>query len=229
LGVYRNAYVGRLVDIVGRDHELLKVYVGDDAFEALARAYVRERPSRTSNARWFSHALPEFLAEAEPYRGMAQLAELARIERALSDAFDAADAPVVTLDELKSMPPEHWSDLVFVPHPSAFRLDLSSNAFAIWTALKSEAEPPAPAGLEAPQRLLVWRHGTMPKVRALEPEEAMMWTEAARAVRFGVLCELAATYDDPEGAALRAARYLQSWISAGLLSLARLTPPIRRR
>ena len=45
---------------------------------------------------------------------------------------------------------------------------------------------------------------------------------AAKGVRFGVLCELAATFDDPDGAALRVAQYLQAWIGAGLLSMASL-------
>jgi len=36
----------------------------------------------------------------------------------------------------------------------------------------------------------------------------MLWDEAARGVRFGVLCEMAATYDDPDRAALHAAGYL---------------------
>jgi hypothetical protein len=59
-------------------------------------------------------------------------------------------------------------------------------------------------------------------VRPLGPEEAMMWDEAGKGVSFAALCQLMATFDDPEGAALRAAGYLQSWITAGMLSGAKL-------
>ncbi len=48
----------------------------------------------------------------------------------------------------------------------------------------------------------------------------MLWDEAANGVRFGMLCEMAATYDDPDGAAARAAGYLQGWIASGLLTSA---------
>jgi hypothetical protein len=51
-------------------------------------------------------------------------------------------------------------------------------------------------------------------------EEAMMWIEASRGARFGVLCEMLATFDDPDGAALRAAGYLQGWLEAEMLSAA---------
>jgi hypothetical protein len=46
----------------------------------------------------------------------------------------------------------------------------------------------------------------------------MMWDEAANGVPFGVLCEMLATYDDPDGAAARGAGYLHGWITSGLLT-----------
>jgi hypothetical protein len=186
----------------------------------MARAYVKACPSHNQNARWFSHGLPEFLEQSSPYREARELADLARLERALNDAFDAEDAAVLTLPKLAKHAPERWGDLFFTPHPSAARLDLATNAFAIWRALKDEETAPPVEALS--ERLIVWRNGTVASVRPLGSEEVMMWDEAAKGVRFGVLCELAATFDDPDGAALRVAQYLQAWIGAGLLSKASL-------
>lgn len=64
-------------------------------------------------------------------------------------------------------------------------------------------------------------------LRPLGAEEAMMWTEAAKGVRFGVLCEMLATFDDPDHAALRAAQYLQGWLLSGALAGAAISA--RRR
>jgi hypothetical protein len=125
---------------------------------------------------------------------------------------------VVRLGDLARHAPERWADFRFTPHPSAERLDLSTNAFDMWLALKEADVPPEAARLSDRARLIVWRQDVTPTVRALGAEEAMMWDEAARGVRFSILCELAATYADPDGAALRAAQYLQGWIAAGLLS-----------
>ena len=219
-GVYRNAYVGRLVEMIANDHEYLKTYVGDDYFDTLARAFVAAHPSHTQNARWFAESLPDFLGSTEPYAFNPQLSELALLERALGFAFDAADAPVVTLAHLQAIDPNDWEHLVFTAHPSAKVLELKTNALAIWSALRSEDMPPDVEILDTPQRCLVWRHDNTPMVRALPPEEAMMWKEAAKAVPFGQLCELIAVFDDPETAPVRAAQTLQGWLAAGLLTKA---------
>ena len=217
-GVYRYAYGSRLVEALRNDHELLHSYLGDETFDEMGHAYVKARPSEHPNLRWFSRGLPEFLKSAEPYCNHPVLADLAALERALNDAFDAAEGEVLELTAMASFAPERWNDLTFRPHPSAARLDLFTNASAVWLALKNDETPPDAATLEEPSRILVWRQNTTPMFRELPPEEAMMWDEAASGIPFGVLCEMLATYDDPDGAAARGAGYLHGWITSGNLT-----------
>jgi hypothetical protein len=217
-GVYRYAYGSRLVEAMRNDHELLHLYLGDEMFDEMGHAYVKARPSEHPNLRWFSQALPEFLKTAEPYCDHPVLSDLAALEKALNDAFDAAEAPVLELTAMAAFAPEAWPDLKFRPHPSAARLDLSTNAAAIWLALKNDETPPDAAALEAPSRVLIWRQDVTPMFRELPTEEAMMWDEAANGIPFGVLCEMLATYDDPDSAAARGAGYLHGWITSGILT-----------
>jgi len=217
-GVYRHAYVSRLVDVVRNDHKLLHAYLGDEAFSKVARAYIAARPSRNQNARWFSQGLPDFLAATELENPEA--AELAALERMVNDAFDAADAPVLSTTDLAVIPPDEWAGLKFVPHPSCRRLDLQTNAYAIWAALKDDAVPPPALKLKEAECVVAWRRDVTPLMRRMGGQEAMMWSEAGKGIPFGALCELVAIYDDPDGAAMRAAQHLQGWISAGMLSKA---------
>lgn len=219
-GVYRNAYVGRLVEIIGNDHPLAALYLGPDAFDDLARGYVAAHPSTTQNARWVSRHLTAFARQTPRFAPYAQVGDLIAIEAALNTAFDAADDEVLSLAALQEVPPEQWDMLVFTPHPSAQRLTLTSNALDLWAALKDDEE--VPEAEDAAVDLLVWRQETSPMLRQLLPEEAMMWDEAAKGVRFGVLCEMLATFDDPDTSALRAAQYLQGWLLAGALSTVRV-------
>src|SRR6185503_15170209 len=122
-----------------------------------------------------------------PYSGHPVLAELAGLEKALNDAFDAAEGKVVELTDMAGFAPEAWSGLRFRPHPSASRLELTTNAAAIWLALTADEEPPDPVRLDQPSRILVWRKDVKPVFRELGSEEAMMWDEAANAIPFGVL------------------------------------------
>jgi hypothetical protein len=217
-GVYRHAYGSRLVDALRNDHGLLHQYLGDEMFDAMGHAYVAARPSHHPNLRWFSQGLPGFLRATEPYRHHPVLADLAALEKALSDAFDAADAPVVALTDMAGFAPEVWSTLKFETHASSRRLDVSTNAAAVWLALKNDETPPDAVALEQPGRLLIWRQDVTPMFRELDAEEAMMWDEAASGIPFGVLCSMLATYEDPDSAAARGASYLHGWITSGLLS-----------
>ena len=219
-GVYRYAYGSRLVEALRNDHELLHRYLGDETFDDMGYAYVKARPSEDPNLRWFSQGLPDFLTSTEPYRQHPVLADLAALEKALNDAFDAREGSVLALEAMAGFAPELWNGLVFQPHPSAARLDHSTNAAAIWMALKNDETPPEAETLAESSRLLVWRQDTTPMFRELPAEEAMMWDEASTGIPFGVLCEMLATYDDPDNAAARGATYLHGWITAGLLAAA---------
>lgn len=218
LGVYQHAYAARLVEVVRNDHGVLATYMSDEAFEVMARGYIAAHPSRFPNARWFASALPEFLAANEDTRGFVELSEIAALERALGRAFDAADAPVLDVAGLAKHPPETWGGLMFVPHPSVSLLRCRTNAFEIWRALKDEAAPPSAKTLAEPEALLVWRRETTPRVRSVQPEEAMMWAEAVRGTTFSRLCELVAVFGGADDADARSAGTLLGWLNEGLLS-----------
>ena len=224
LGVYRNAYVQRLAEVLASDHEHLKSYLGDEAFDDMARSYIAAHPSHHPNARWFGRELPAFLSTARPYSEHAQVGELAVIEDALNDAFDAPDAPILGLGDLAGVEADDWPDLVFTPHPSARRLMLATNALDIWTALSQGEAPPEPVMLATRQAVIVWRGAENPMLRALAPDEDMMWCEAAKGTRFASLCELLATCDDPSTAPQRAAAHLSGWFGTGLLTGTRRRP-----
>jgi hypothetical protein len=130
-GVYRYAYSSRLVEAMRNDHELLHLYLGHEMFDEMGNAYVRAHPSEHPNLRWFSKSLPDFLRLNAPYSAHPVLSDFAALEKALNDAFDAAEGAVVELTDMAAFAPEAWSDLIFQAHPSAFRLDVSTNAAAI--------------------------------------------------------------------------------------------------
>jgi hypothetical protein len=143
-------------------------------------------------------------------------------EKALADAFDGPDAKPLDIAALAALEPEDWPRLVFQPVPPATRLTFDTNAAEIWTALKNESVPPRPSRLPEPQALIVWRQDFMARFRPLSTEEAMMWDEVGKGVRFGLLCEMVATFAGEDKAELRAASYLKGWVDRGMLAGFRL-------
>jgi len=221
-GVYRNAYVLRLIEVLTEDYEQLHAYLGDAGFAKLARAYIDAHPSDRRSARDFGRHMPRFLRHADTYAKHSELAEIAELEKALGDAFDGSDAELLSLEHLAAIAPQDWPRLVFEPHPTAIRLTFTTNAVDLWSALYGEARPPKPRRLEERAAVIVWRQAFMSRFRPLPPEEAMMWDEAAKGVAFGVLCEMVATFAGTDGAELRAASFLKGWVDTGMLTNCRI-------
>jgi hypothetical protein len=221
--VYRNGYVLRLIEILEKDYPQLRSLLGLDRFDILARGYIAANPSHVRNARWFGNALPQYLETANGYRRRPVLAEIAAIEAALNDAFDAPDSTTVIAADMGCVPPEDWERLVFQFHPSVRILACRTNAARIWMALtREEDRKPRAKTLKVSETAFVWRQQTSAKLRILSPEEAMACAEAARGVPFVRLCELIAVFDRPDSAAQRAAGYLKGWIETGALQSIRI-------
>jgi hypothetical protein len=217
-GVYRHAYVARLAEILGDDYEQVHAYLGDEGFARLVKAYIDANPSDRRSARWFGRHMPTFARETAPFSNHREVSEIAALEKALSDAFDGPNAEPLSIDQLAALAVDDWPRLVFQPHPTTIRLTFTTNAADIWSALKDETAPPKLERFPEPQALLVWRQDFMAHFRPFGAEESMMWNEAARGVRFGVLCEMVAMFGGEDEAELRAATYLRGWIDLGLLT-----------
>jgi hypothetical protein len=221
-GVYRNAYVARLAEVLADDYEQVHAYLGDARFAKLAKSYIAAHPSDRRSARDFGRHVPDFLKTNPAFAAHAEVAEIAVLEKALADAFDGPEAEPLSLAALAEVAPELWTRLVFTPHPTALRVTFATNAADIWSALRDEGAPPPPRRLPEPQDILVWRQDVTARFKPLGPEEAMMWDEAAAGTRFGVLCEMVATYGGEDGADFRAASYLKDWVDMGSLAGFRL-------
>jgi hypothetical protein len=209
LGIYRHAYAARLVDALRANYPAMAKLLGEGQFDELGHAYVASHDSHFFSVRQygneFSSAMPtDFLQE------------LARWEWTIADVFDAADAAPVMAASLVGIAPEQWSDLHFSFHPSARRLTLVTNAPQVWKALTDDAEPPAPASLEATTWLL-WRHELRTFYRSLGKDEAQMLDGAVDGTGFGDLCARLCVHCTEDEAPARAAGFLRQWIESGLI------------
>src|SRR5208282_2920042 len=151
---------------------ILKLTLGDDDFESLARAYIDAYPSNRPSIRWYGKDLVAWL-DADPGRvAHAALIDLARMEWALGTAFDAADGSTVSFEDLASIAAASWPSLRFVAHPSTRLIRLGWAIEPLWKALTADSgaqtDPPEPVE----HHLLVWRDGFETQWRSLENDEA---------------------------------------------------------
>ena len=218
LATYYNAYRIRLIDCLATDYAAVQNYLGREAFEELALAYLREYPSTHPSVRWFGKSLPEYLRTR--YQGEERdfLLELARYEWAQTMIFDAADsAALVQLDDMAQLPPQDWPDLRLRFKPALTWLDLHWNVPPIEHALNTGDEPPRQQRLEHPQRWLLWRRELKIHWRSLEVHEAWALQQAVDGANFAAICEGLLEWVDAEQVAPVAAGFLKQWISDQLI------------
>ncbi len=139
LDVYRNAYYTRLEHVLAHDFSALLAALGDHDFGRLMAGYLRAHPSTSPTLRDLGHALPLWLRA----QGKAEHADLAALEWALLNAFDAADAPLLDQAVLAQLAPENWAKLSVRLHPSLTLLALNSNAADFWRARQAGSSQPA--------------------------------------------------------------------------------------
>lgn len=140
LAVYYDAYRLRLLEALASNYPVLRAWTGEEEFENIGIAYVAAHPSRHFSIRWFGHLLPEFLATTPPWDGKSGLAEMAALEWALSEAFDAEDLAVIGVEDMVAIPAPAWPGMRLRFHPSAQRLDLRWNVPVIWKAVNQNLD-----------------------------------------------------------------------------------------
>ncbi len=145
LGIYAEAYRLRLIEALDTDFPVLHALLGYDEFERMARAYIDAHPSRHFSIRWFGQHVSDFLRAALPYRDHPALGEMATFEWTMTLAFDTADGPLITFEDMAAVPPASWPGMRFIPHASLHRLDLRWNVPAVWKAHSAGDDVNAPA------------------------------------------------------------------------------------
>ncbi len=218
--IYQNAYRARLRGALRENFEVLPLVMGDDAFDALANAYIAAHPSRHYSLRWFGHQLCDFMAESPSLVDHPALLDLARMEWALRHAFDAEAATVLTVAELASVAAQDWVRLHFTLHPSVQLLDLQWAVGPIWHAIKAGHEDlPPPDAL--PHRMLVWRLGFNTQWKSLSDSETTFVQSLLAGHTFGQACETLAQSVGADDAARVAVGVLRELLTSGTLAAMR--------
>lgn len=216
--VYHDAYRARLGEFLGNDYPILRSVLGDDEFGALAGAYVEATPSTHPNARWYGQKLPDFLSRTLPWAGMRALADLAQLERALADAFDAESAAPLGPSALAGVAAEDQPRLSFAFAPGMTLLTLIEGTAGVYDAAVEGAEVMPPQS-EAEEFVLVWRDASLdPLYRIPDEDEALALDAAIKGATLNEICGLLSLRHDAEAAAGLAATFLARWFGDGLVT-----------
>lgn len=211
LGIYAAMYHARLRDVLASDFERTEAVLGPETFTEAARRYIAARPSTHPSVRHFGGRFAAFLDAAPPPGAPPWLADLARLEWARVEVFDAPDAEPVGRDALAGVPAEAWPGLTLAAIPA---LVVVESGWPIDLAWKGE---PVPG--RRPTAVRVWRQDGRVFHAAMDHGEPDALAALRAGRPFAEICD-AMAHPEPETAAAEAGALLARWLDDGLIAAA---------
>jgi hypothetical protein len=207
--VYSAAYYLRLRDVLREDFPRLAALLGAEQFDQLVASYLEAFPSEQPSVRHLGRALAEFLRQREDMPRWS--ADLAELEWARVEVFDAPDSKCVTIDDLASIPPDAWPALRFTTISAIRTVGAQYPVHQLWSGSQPSELSPAETSLR------VWRKNDCQVFHApMDERETAALHKMISGEPFVAICE--AFIDLPElQAAQEATRLLARWIEDGII------------
>jgi hypothetical protein len=217
LNIYRNTFVTGVTKALRLTYPAVHRLVGGEFFEGAAAIFIAQHPPQAAWLDEYGAQFADFLCDFDSAASLLYLADVARLEWAVSRALHVADEPPLDLRRLQTLSPKDQSGVAFVPHPSISLLRTEYPADAIWRGVL-QGDDAALAAIDLASGLvhiLVERRATGVEVSRLD--EAA-WRFAA-ALRAGKPLEVALSETDDS----RAYALLAEHLAAGRFIDVRLT------
>jgi hypothetical protein len=218
LEIYAHMYYARLIEVMEAEYPTLRQILGAHAFAAACRRFVTKHPSRTRTLGSLSARFPDFLARTLPRSTRNALAvDVARIERAMEDVFDAPRAEPMSAAGFAALGAGDWDRVTLRVTPALRLLKLRYPANDFMNAARRGEQPrvPRPRATFA----IVFRRGFQVMRRDQEPEQFKLLEALAAgrplaaAVRTCIRGRGAASADR---VAKRLGRWFEEWAGAHL-------------
>jgi len=214
--IYAGNVFGNWTKALGSAYPILRQLVGAPFFEALARAYARAHPSRSSDLNEFGEHVPSFVAQHATTQDLPYLPDVARMEWFAHCAHFAADRPRFDVSRLASLAPDQYAVLPLRLAPGGQLLRSPWPLARIWEIHQDGYDGGVSVDLApSPGQILVFRPAWKATVVALAPGDHQFLAAAQRGAALGAALEAAAAADaqfDPAGALAR-------WVGAGAVTL----------
>jgi hypothetical protein len=194
LRIHRHQVFDSLATALASTFDTVQALVGEGFFRTMVRAYVaRTLPAHPVLAEYGAD-FPIFIADHEPARGLIYLADIARLDWALSAAVQAPSGTALGVADLQAIPMEQLPEQRLTLAPGHALIQSPYPIGRIRAAAQSDAKAEVFDLENEPARLVVLRRGDGASFVAIGPGEASFLAalaggqtlEMAAAAGFGI-------------------------------------------
>jgi hypothetical protein len=217
LGIYAHMYYARLLEILVAEYPTTQQVLGEKAFARACRRFLERNPSKHRTLNHLSVRFPDFLSRHLPPGNRSKFAvDVARIERALEDVFDAARAEPLTAAEFASISADQWHRVRLRVIPALQLLKLRFPANAYMNAARGGGKPhmPRPRATFA----IVYRRGFQVFRRDQAPEQFKLLAALARGrtLEQAVRSSVSGRSGHADRLAATLSAWFREWAAAGI-------------
>jgi hypothetical protein len=174
LSIYRNNQTMGLTRALGDTYRVCYKLVGRRSFELLARHYIRDNPSYSTNLNDYGALFPEFILNFEPAKVLNYLSDVAKLEWLSHEVIIGQDEVDFCWQDLSTIPPHQQGDICFY-RSLVSRLQYSpypvDRIFEVNQADYVEVDNSSIVQLDDPVYLYIGREGYDLKIQRLDELE----------------------------------------------------------
>jgi hypothetical protein len=217
VGIYHSMYLLRMQDALANDYEALKHFLGDHGFFELVRDYVQVHPSRSYSLNRLGDRLPDFVAGAAGLKRRGFCHDLARLECAMAQIFDAEEVPPLSAEQIAAVPVEAWERARLRTIP-AFRLLAFRYPVNAYLQTVREDNHDHPKARLKSEWVAVYRRDFAVWRLSLSCDAYALLTDLAGGMTLGTAIESALKRAKRPLPADALSRWFQDWVSGGVFA-----------
>lgn len=217
--IYAQMYYARLFEVVKGDFPRTAAILSCDRFHEIVSAYLAQHPSTHPSLRQLGRLFPAFLQGCPESIDLPFLSELAALEWARIEVFDAPDAAPLLVEHLQTIHPEDWPTLTLQLIPAFQLVESQWPVYEIWKAAEEEEHTLNVDDIVLePSVLRVWREGFSVYHAKLDSIEQAALHGVIAGAPFAAICEALEEQLSAEEAATTVGSLLLRWIDDGILA-----------
>jgi len=217
LDIYADMYFYRLRDCLQEDFAATHATVGPTSFHNLITDYMIAHPPSHFSLRQAGRHLARFIDTHATGTRWPFVGQLAALEWAVLEAFDARDAPPLDIAALQEIPPEQWPELRFELTPSLQQLHVGWRVDDVLRAVQEGDTSPVPPDASSTW-LRVWRQDLRVFHRPVDVAEAAALDTVRAGQPFATVCTSVGELVGEAAGAEHVAQLLDLWFADGLVT-----------
>jgi hypothetical protein len=189
INIYGSSIKAAFLDVLTTTFPVCKKIVGDEFFKNMAKCYIDQQASFSTNIDHYGKFFPEFIRNFSPTQSLPYLGDTAELEWLLQCVAEGEDYISDTLASLQDIPVEKQPNIIFNTANNSILFSSAYPIHKIWEFNQDTYTGPEQLHLDdQPCFLIIWRPQDLPLFEVITESQWQLLTILKNKVAVADLC-----------------------------------------